>query len=313
MVDKFGVSPPVDLQLIADSCAEVELDDIPGRCDGLVVGLHGPRDRPLILLDRATAHQRSRFTFAHELGHVFLPWHLGDYLCYTAQPFSDEHHHAAAAEVQANRFAAHLLVPEVWLTQLIDRAGARPVLPLLEAIEAADVSAPVACLRLADRLPSGFVFAITDASGVVKWSGQTNETKVVPPQKDAPLERSLLDRAAVQVEETKYGSRRVVWWSFQSDTLPDDSEAHDERRASDVLNEILGRHVGDDAAKAKQQLSGVIGYANSVARKRGIHSKANLYAFFRSRFASERSLPDGLLDDPDFDAWLRKRAEELGE
>jgi hypothetical protein len=303
----------VDLQLVAQSCADVELDAIPGHCDGLVVGLHGPRDRPLILLDKDAPHRRQRFTFAHELGHVLLPWHLGDYLCDTSRWFGDERYHAAAAEAQANRFAAHLLVPSIWLADVVRREGDKQVLPLMEVIASAQVSTPVACLRLITTLPAGFVFAITESSGTVALSGQSDGTKVVPPERGAALERKQLDRGAMHIEETRYGSRHVIWWSYRSDELPEDAEETDTRSASSILAELLSRHGGNETAKLRQNLSGIIGYANSVAKREGVHSSASLYAFFRSRFAAKRPLADDLVDDPDFNVWLRKRAEELGD
>jgi hypothetical protein len=311
VVERFGVTPPVDLQLVAKSCADVEFDAIPGNCDGLVVGLHGPRDRPLILLDRNTPSRRQRFTLAHELGHVLLPWHLGDYVCDTSRWFADERYHAAAAEVQANRFAAHLLVPSNWLHDLVARGGDRQVLPLLDAVGHADVSIPVACLRLIVTLPPGFVFAIIDASDQVVLSSQSTGTKVGPPPRGEPLERRRLDRGASHVEESRYGTQRLIWWSYRGDELPDDDA--DQREGSVILADLLNCHGGGEAASLRQKLSGIIGYANSVAKREGITSPGPLYAFFRSRFSAERQFVDELLEDPEFDAWLRKRAEELGD
>lgn len=314
MVERFGLVPPVDLQLIAETCADVEYDAIPGRCDGLVIGLHGPRDRPLILLDDGTPHQRrQRFTFAHELGHVLLPWHLGDYLCDTTRWVSEERRHSAVAEVQANRFAAHLLVPDEWLADLVEREGVEQVLPLIEAIEDAEVSTPVACLRAITQLPPGFVFAIEDSTREVVLSGRSDGTKVPAPQRGAALVRDRLDGAAMEVEESRYGSRRVIWWSFRAEALPEKGDITDDRTAADVFAGLLQRHAGDEAEQMRNNLSGIIGYANGVARRAGTTSSGALYAFFRSRFASDRPLPDELVNDPDFDTWLLKRAEELGD
>jgi len=183
----------------------------------------------------------------------------------------------------------------------------------MEVIASAQVSTPVACLRLITTLPVGFVFAIVESSGTVLLSGQSEGTKVVPPERGATLERKELDRGAMHIEETRYGSRHVIWWSYRSDELPEDAEDTDTRSASSILAELLSRHGGNETATLRQNLSGIIGYANSVAKREGVHSSASLYAFFRSRFAAKRPLSDHLVDDPDFNVWLQKRAEELGD
>jgi hypothetical protein len=78
VVKRFGLTPPVDVQRVVRTFADIERDWIPGACDGLVLGLHAPRRRPLVLLKRGRPLVRERFTLAHELGHILLPWHIGD-------------------------------------------------------------------------------------------------------------------------------------------------------------------------------------------------------------------------------------------
>jgi hypothetical protein len=80
-----------------------------------------------------------------------------------------------------------------------------------------------------------------------------------------------------------------------------------------VLDGLLLRHGGDQQRNLRQSIGGIVGAANGVAKRDGVRDRGALYAFFRSRFAKDRGIPDALLDDPDFDIWLRKRAEDLGE
>jgi hypothetical protein len=305
--------PPVDLGLVAESYADLEVDAIPGRCDGLVVGLHGPRERPLILLKESSPHRRRRFTLAHELGHVLLPWHIGDYACATYRVFDEERYHAALAEAQANRFAAHLLVPAGWLGNLIEKTGDQQIAPLMEAVYDAQVSPHVACLRLVTTLPTGHAFVMTEQDGTVLLSGQSSGTGVNPPRRGERLDRTRLDRMAMQVEEIRYGLTSVVWWSYRGDELPEDATEPDARTSREVLDGLLLRHAGSQEHRLRLSFGGIIGAANGAARREGVHDRGSLYAFFRSRFAKERSIPDEMLDDRDFDVWLRKRAEELGD
>jgi hypothetical protein len=216
------------------------------------------------------------------------------------------------AEPEANRFASELLVPTKWLGAIIDRLGADLVSPLLHAIEVADVSAWVACLRLVRMLPSGFVFAMVDLSGRVLLSGQSDGTRLSPPGAGERLDRRLLDRFAVSVEEVRYGARRIVWWRF-GERGDDDAAPADETPSGILLDGLLERHLPEhERTRVRQSLGGVIGAANSIAMHEGRSRPDQLYGLFASRFAKDRRLPGSLIEDEDFERWLRRRAEELG-
>lgn len=313
VVDRFGLNPPVDLHRVAEACAEVESDAIPGRCDGLVIGLHASTSPPLILLKDSAPALRQRFTFAHELGHVLLPWHLGDYVCDTTRWFADAAHHLVAAETQANRFAAHLLVPPPWLLELIDDVGSdEPLQLMLTTADEAQVSPYVACIRLVMTLPKGHAFAIVGHDQGVALSGESPGSKITPPEVGEPLDRRRLDRTAMRVAEHTYGTKTVIWWSFLESDLADDDEESDDRSAAEILSLLLERHGGERSGTLQQRLGGIVGYANGVAKRQGITSAAQLYPWFRSRFATIRDIPEAVLEDPDFTRWLKKRAEDLG-
>jgi hypothetical protein len=314
VVRRFDLSPPIDVHDVLERFADLEEDDIPGACDGLVVGLHGGRRRPLVLVDRTQADVRQRFTIAHELGHILLPWHIGGaFLCETgaARGF-DVHGDVVDPEPEANRFAAELLVPAEWLLPLVVSLGTASVSPLMEEIRAADVSAYVACLRLLDVLPTGHAFCVT-AGGFIRMTGQTRGTGVLPFH-PRDLDRARLDQWAQVVEDISYGPAQVTWWTYRGETTVTEYAA-DPRSWRDVLSDLLDRHapVEPERGKTLRSLNGVIAAANGVAKREGISDPAALYVRFRGRFAKARALPETLLHDPDFDVLLHKRAETLGQ
>jgi len=315
LVRRFALRPPVDVFALAQRFARVEADAIPGSCDGLVLGLHGAPERPTILL-RAGQHEvRHRFTIAHELGHILLPWHLGDgFLCLTEQSSSSVGaDYAWQAEQEANRFASELLVPTAWLLEQRDTLGTGQVGRLLEALLDAQVSTQVACLRLLDVLPAGHLFAIVEGQDVVLLAGQTQGTRLEPPPQGERLRRERIDPLATRTEVVERGSRRVIWWTFREDAPSDVMDVDDDRTASDVLSVLLNRHAADVAhgQAIRRSLAGILGVAFDDAQREGLTSSGQLYAVFRGRFARPRRLPDSMLADPAFDLWLRKRAAEL--
>lgn len=313
LVDRLGLTPPIDVASLARRFADVEFDAIPGSCDGLVVGLHGPRPRPLILVDDEPHEFRQRFTLAHELGHVLLPWHVGsNFACDTTRRFLDPEYRGMFAEPEANRFAGELLVPSGWLREQLRQLSGTQMAPVLAITTGAQVSAHVACLRLSALLPPGYVFAMVDQSGRVVLSGQSTGTRLRPPEPGDPLDPAALDRFALETEVINYRGRRIVWWRFAGEIPPDDTE-DDGRTARGVLAELLDKHVQnlDEQRAIQRTLAGVIGAANGEARREGDTANQSLYLRFRSRFAKKRDLPDVFVADPDFDVWIRKRADEL--
>ena len=65
-----GLTPPVDIEEILREFADIEEDNIPHGCDGLLIRRTGRR--PLVLVSRGQIEVRRRFTLAHELGHFKL-------------------------------------------------------------------------------------------------------------------------------------------------------------------------------------------------------------------------------------------------
>jgi Zn-dependent peptidase ImmA (M78 family) len=311
LVRRYGLEPPIDVHALAAEFADLEHDSIPGQCDGLVVGLDSrTRSRPLIVLTRTTNLVRERFTVAHELGHVLLPWHGTTTLaCDIDADLSPQAYLATQAEVEANRFAADLLVPPAWLSSLIASEGTEHIGRLVLAIQPAQVSAHVACLALSRQLPAGHVFAILENHDLVALAGTSPDTSVDPPKRGHPLTRRL-DRFADTKESIQFGSRRLVWWTFtQTGTESDD----DSRTSKDVLAALLDRHVTDPkkAHAIRASFGGIVGSANNSVGLGRRFTEEELYGRLRLAFTKTRDLPSALLDDPEFAIWMRKRAREV--
>lgn len=304
LVSKYALKPPIDVWALAREFAEVEVDKIPTQCDGLVVGLE--RRRPLILVDGTQHETRRRFTVAHELGHILLPWHIGTFVCDTHEGDWS----ARAEEPEANRFAAELLVPGGWLRDLVAARSDDQVGPLTDAVLEAGVSTWVACFRLAEALPPGHVYAVTDPAGEVLISGQSDLSSSEVPERGEKLGRERLDRFASKVEQVQMGTRTITWWTFRT---PEGTVSAPPGDAGEVLRELAERHVTANLSVRyiQQSFGGIIGVANDRAKREGVTDAAGLYARFRSRFVKDRKLPKKMLEDPDFDSWLRMRASEL--
>lgn len=110
------VGPPVDLKLVADVVdAEIRYLDLKDDISGI---LYRQKDHRVIVVNKNHAPARQRFSIAHEVGHLAL--HRGEEV-HVDQGFRinlrDPRSATAedAEEIEANAFAANLLMPSAWL------------------------------------------------------------------------------------------------------------------------------------------------------------------------------------------------------
>ena len=133
------IGKPIPVREIAEAIDIVEISE--ERLDGLEGGLIVPDDKSegaiLVRVDRPES--RKRYTIAHELGHYVNPFHKSDspegFRC-QAQDMSRERFDAgdrhAKMEVQANQFAAELLMPRREVARFIRRTGAPDIEILID-------------------------------------------------------------------------------------------------------------------------------------------------------------------------------------
>ena len=113
--------PEVDVEAVARACGlTVAYVDIPGKVSGQLY----PEVPEAVINTRDRSRARQRFTLAHELGHWQLRHHLlgelpEDTLGY-AGAFENEgsSEGRSAVEVEANTFAAELLMPSPWIRKI---------------------------------------------------------------------------------------------------------------------------------------------------------------------------------------------------
>ena len=133
-----SVTLPVPIDLIIEQTYELEIlwDEISEPPGTVILGALAPRDRRILLNSRHEAFFEQwigpdRFTLAHELAHWIYDADNPDQLAldFDAQPAEVYCYHressglsdsARLREVNANKLAAHLLLPEVLVRRGID-------------------------------------------------------------------------------------------------------------------------------------------------------------------------------------------------
>lgn len=151
-----GLQAPIDVEAIARSTGITDFGDCDEPGTACALSADAARTRGTVLAAAGTSAQRRRFAVAHQLGHFLLKAHQGDRRC-TNRDLAEQRRDTAhrKEEMQANRFAAGLLMPKPLLLAFVGGLGkdaaAKPLVQHLPAIAAAfDVTLEAAASRYAD-------------------------------------------------------------------------------------------------------------------------------------------------------------------
>lgn len=302
LVERLDLAPPIDIRSVTERYADVEDDLIPANCDAVVVGLGGDRPRPLVVLARGKPWTRRRFSLAHELGHVLIPWHVGlASVCHLDLKAGGWQYRRD--EAQANRFASEVLIPHRWVTAIVDSGGG--VGEMLKVVAMAEVSASAACLSLARHLGPGHVL-ILETDGAIELVASSPGTGVNLPERGNAFAPELLTPFATERATFRIAGRRVEWWYFAGATVPKASA--DIRSSREIIDAILATTLPEARrVPARASIFAISGHAKGAY---GAETVDALIAVLRQRFATRPQLA-AVTEHKDFHLFLARRASEL--
>lgn len=304
-----NLSPPLDIFSLAKQYAKVEALDMPFDIDGISLNLKVPGKQPHIIINSESTHRRMRFTLAHELGHVVIPWHTGSIIDKTTPPNEDKFDEYWHIEAEANRFASELLMPSEWVKKVIQKKNNNLYKITNYLTEKADVSSHAATIQIKDTIAEGYIFAALTDAGKVIFSGKSEGTlapspewgKTISPEKLFPF---CQDRFDFEINGFYY-----YWWYFSSEPpIPDKATIGDWRIIIDeIINDI---NVPVSERKYfKQSINGVIAYANSQVRGKKRTPEA-LYSAVLQRTYGRTELKK-FVKHPKFESFIFSKIDSL--
>ncbi len=307
MHEKLSLNIPVDVVKLAKQYGNLKYADIPFDIDGVAANLKKPGITPTIIVNKNRPKTRQRFTIAHEIGHVIIPWHMGTIFDITNVANPDGAIDYWEMEAEANAFATELLMPTSWIKTLIQNS--HDIANLNECIaKKAEVSIIAATLRLRSVLPAGYIFIVYDATGNVSYSGRSDGTYATAPQRG--LNKALVDKYeyAKEVYEFHSGREHYIWIKIPSEIELESTHQGDWR---EILEEIVTEISGtkEQKTKYKQQLNGVLGYANGVICK-GDYNEKSLCSICIQRLAGNDEL-SALTNHSKFNDFLSSKVRDL--
>ncbi|MDP1652587.1 MAG: ImmA/IrrE family metallo-endopeptidase [Rhodocyclaceae bacterium] len=300
ILEDEGFSPGDDLKLLVSRFARIESVPIPFEADGITIK-PGSLERPQIVINSRNPPTRRKFTLAHELGHVLIPWHVGT-ICSHIDGNTDSEDEYYVQEGEANRFASELLVPTAWVNDLFHSTN-DPAVTLKAIIDTVGISTQAATIKMMQCLPPGFVCTESHPGKSTQYH-RSPGTVISPPYGEDLELVGRYEQMADGRFSFRHGSYRYRWWFF--------SRAHEvpteklRRPWREALADILASVPSERRKFVQQSLNGIVAAAH---QNRG--SGDDAYRYIVSRVAGE-DYASLVIDYPDFRPFVVARLEELG-
>jgi hypothetical protein len=264
LVQLRGLTPPVDVRALVAEFSDLREMAFPADVDmdGVCLGLKRPGRRPIVIVNSRKHALRRRFTLAHELGHLIIPWHTGNVFDNTSRDDIEEETDYWRMEAEANRFASELLMPTCWVKSLLTGQIDPP--SLVRMIQSnAQVSHQSAAYKLASCLPVGFVYAEVLPNGRLRPGASSHTPAVLPYPRQVDVLEGALPWATRRWKPT--GSTGFWWWDTNFHREPIPTEADWKVLLKAVLDELLPL---EDQLAFKASLNGVLAAAHGQEKQR---------------------------------------------
>nr|WP_233534888.1 ImmA/IrrE family metallo-endopeptidase [Streptomyces rochei] len=306
LIDKLDLTPPIDIEELIHSKAELQWDEWPYECDAVTFL---DRARPLVVAHSGRPETRKRFTLGHELGHIELAWHTNTIECspeFTNIEMAGNSIEIATLEREANVFASHLLVPPAWLklaTSGVAHFNEAQAKDVLTHLATAEVSATAGLIALARTMLPGHAFFIGSSFSLSPGTPWPGERPLSPSAR-----RGYLSKAH-SVIEIEHQGVRVTWAQMYSPVEAPQLAEHDTRTSTQVLKEITARAMNEyDPHSIIQSVSGVVGGVTKDI-DRGWTAES-IAAVVSQRISQNRKLAP-LATDPEFGVFVVKKSAEV--
>lgn len=307
LIEKYGLRPRVDIEALVAGYASIVRRQIPlAGIDGASLNLKVPGKRPTVIVNTHNSPRRLRFTFAHELGHILIPWHMGSFLDTLDAKEEEGEGEYWKFELEANAFAASLLMPEAYLRDAIDSIENLADLHA-KIVQDCDVSAHAATIRLTKSLPGNIVFAVV-RDGLVAHAGRTDGTLALPPSWNARLPRNLYEYAKHHYVAS-IDQQTLHWWVLPDKVMIGGSDSRSWREVLDAITSDLNIPFADQR-RYKASVNGVVAAANGAVKARTDYSVDVLSAACLQRF-HDRDEYRAFVAHQDFKVFVAKKADSL--
>lgn len=309
LTKKYALKPPIDVESLIKNYAELRYEDIPfSDIDGISINLKASDKKTKVIVNSNQPPLRQRFTLAHELGHIIIPWHTGSIVDQAYDPSETESSDYWQIEEEANSFAAELLMPAKYIEHLISITDDLAILHKT-ICDQCKTSSLAASVQLTKLLPKNIVFAC-EQNGLVRFSGKTQGTIANKLRWDTEFPSNPYDYAE-NYYKTQMEGQTLHWWRTPDEII---LEPKDDRCWRDILDKILlDSHIPVERhPKVKSSINGTIAFANGSAKMAGDYNLNSVVSASIQRL-KDRPEFEWFTKHADFEDFIFKKAQSLSE
>lgn len=161
LVESNQLEPPIDIEKIYRKM-NIKIEEKENQY-GIEAYSYLNDDIRVVINSEITFRPRRRFTLAHELGHICIPWHNGDTKCIAGENFIQisGKRFLDTQELEANMFASEFLMPTQWVrTEIEENLSKGFTILVNNIIEIAQTSIMACFFALENAFDSGHIFFV---------------------------------------------------------------------------------------------------------------------------------------------------------
>ncbi len=271
---RLGLIPPIDVEGLVKRYANLTEARFPVDVDGICLDLKIPGKQPRVIINSYKPENRVRFTLAHELGHILIPWHIESIVDETNLDQNGVDYYWQI-ESEANRFASELLMPRAWMEDQLN-AASDPLEALHNVVDNAVVSVQAATIKIMNMIPEGHILARLDDDGFLISSMRSPGTLADAPPIGTEINPEIIFPWARQWRR-EFSGRRFVWWAFPDDVPVPMIQTTREWR--EILNAIIIDLAPPEIEKFKSTLNGILAFSNGSVRRSRTEGTVLTHAF----------------------------------
>ncbi|MFD6095735.1 ImmA/IrrE family metallo-endopeptidase [Nocardiopsis flavescens] len=304
LVEKYGLEPPVNIEVLLLEVADVSYEPWSQDCDA-VTFFNG--DRPSVWVKSGLGEPRRKFTLAHEFGHIQLAWHSESIFCLPGHddPYLElESRDSRLEEREANLFASEVLIPPGWISSGVPSSfplGLDGVKAILSYLEKAQVSALAGAISVSRFLVPGHAIFVGNRFAIspgTSWPGFS-------PLSSQEIRKYL--SSAYQVHEVDHQGHRLIWAEMiPPAVVPAPEISFEEEKPFDLLKRLcLDVYPEGDALGRARSINGVVG--GLLSDKSRKWSAESIVSVVVARL-SENRINSPALGHPLFNGYVYKHA-----
>jgi len=158
---------PLDIETIARDVGIIEIKELPtNQFEGMLVSLPDKSAGFISVSQFIREATRRRFTIAHELGHFLITTHADRYLC-NSYDLNNYHDRCNTWEIEANQFAAELLMPRGYFSREINNEV--PSYDLIQSLTRTFGSSLTSTLIRYKDLTDESIAIVLCEDSIIKW------------------------------------------------------------------------------------------------------------------------------------------------